>query len=206
MEKVSSHVDIQRDKVTSFYDHIGSVYDEQFESKAEHESPRILADLYKEFGIVDGTIEDIGCGTGQLKNYLGSTFEYKGIDLSEEMAKIAQQKGFDVSIGPAEEIIEQIPDKSVDHVTALSSLYFFPDIKQLIKDCERIAKKSIFLTFEQFDQELINVMKEKGIQLYNHDSGIVDNPDRVIKDILLWKRPQTGQEIYGDIVFKILDK
>ena len=197
-------LEMQRDNVIRLYNEAASIYDESFEGKAEYQIPRILLETYQKYGITEGIILDVGCGTGKLREYLGDSFTYKGIDISPMMIEEAKKRGFEGFVGPVEDVIETLADKSVDHITALSSLYFVKDYEKLIQEFERVARKSIFISLEQFQPEIIEIMKGRCINIYNHPASVIQNPTEVIKDTFLWKRPNTEDKIFGDLVFKQL--
>ncbi len=203
-EREVAEIEKQRRSVAGFYDGIASVYDDEFENKAEYKIPSILKDLYNKYEIKNGSILDIGCGTGKLKEYIGDDFNYEGVDISPAMAEEAKRRGFDVHVGPFEDVISTFPDKSVDHIVALSSLYFVKDFVLLFREFERVARKSICVSLEHFEPSVIRTMEERGIQIYNHNSLSVENPTELIRDVFLWKRPSTDDKITGDILFKKL--
>ena len=202
--KEVEELEMQRDNVIRLYNEAASIYDESFEGKAEYQIPRILLETYQKYGITEGIILDVGCGTGKLREYLGDSFTYKGIDISPMMIEEAKKRGFEGFVGPVEDVIETLADKSVDHITALSSLYFVKDYEKLIQEFERVARKSIFISLEQFQPEIIEIMKGRCINIYNHPASVIQNPTEVIKDTFLWKRPNTEDKIFGDLVFKQL--
>jgi ubiquinone/menaquinone biosynthesis C-methylase UbiE len=193
--------EIQRENVANLYNEAAPIYDDSFEGKAEYQIPKILKEIYEKYSIVGGLILDVGCGTGKLKEYLGESFDYEGIDLSPAMIEQAQKRGYVGQVGAVESVIKTLPDKSVDHVVALSSLYFIRDIENLLKEFERVARKSFFVSFEYFEPETIEMMKNKGIKIYNHPNSLIRNPTEVASNTFLWKRPNTEQKIFGDIVF-----
>lgn len=200
--KINPEIEQQRQKVMELYDYVAGVYDKEFEAKADYQAPRILKEIYAKHGITSGEVLDIGSGTGKLKEYLGENFSFTGIDISSQMIEEAKKHGYTGHVGAVEEVIKILGDKSVDHVTALSSLYFVEDFDTVLQNAERVARQSIFFTLEQFTPEIIEMMKERGIQLYNHPLSKVENPTDVIQNTYLWKRPNMEDKIYGDIVFK----
>jgi predicted TPR repeat methyltransferase len=193
----------QLKEIERMYDSIALVYDVEYEERADYQAPKILTDLYKKYQITNGSILDIGCGTGKLKKYLRGNFTYSGIDLSSNMIKEAESRGYKGYLGPTSEIIKTFSDKSFDHVVAMSSLYFMPNFNLLIDQIERVAKKSYFITLEQFDGETLAHMDKKGIKLYNHSRNIISNPTEIVENVFLWKRPGTAIKIFGDVLFKI---
>ena len=192
----------QRKNIISLYDKAAPIYEEFFEGKAEYQIPRILLETYKKHGITGGSVLDIGSGTGKLKEYLGDSFIYEGIDLSPAMISEVRRKGLKGSVGAIEDVIGTLGDKSVDHITALSSLYFIEDLGDLIKEFERVARKSIFISLENFGSNMIDAVKREGITLYNHPISVIKDPTEVIQNVFLWKRPGNDTRVSGSIIFK----
>ncbi len=199
-------IERQRKNVTELYEHAAPIYDESFDGKVEYQTPHRLIETYQKHGITEGEILDIGCGTGKLKEYLGEGFKYKGIDISPAMIELAKKRGFEGFVGPVEDVIATFEDKSVDHITALASLNFVKDWENVAKQFERVARKSIFVSLEQFTPEMIEAIKSRGIDLYNHSANAISDPKEVTRNIFLWIRPTTEErvEVYGDLVFKKL--
>jgi|GEM_PF-1082466 len=204
-EKAGTQLTAQQERVKNLYDSIAERYDADFEGKAEYAAPGYLNEIFKAAGIKNGHILDIGCGTGKLKEYLGDHFEYSGIDLSPKMLSVAESRGYAIEQGSTLETLQRHGDKSADHIVALSSLYFMDNVPALVTEFERIAIKSIFLTLEQFPPETIEMMRGRGIAIYNHPTTIISNPTKILRNVYLWKRPGTEQKIYGDVVFKKME-
>ena len=77
------------DAYTSF----ASVYDTFMDNIPYKEWAEYLVDLLKEYGINDGLILDLGCGTGNMTELLASTgYDMIGVDNAEEMLEIAMEK------------------------------------------------------------------------------------------------------------------
>jgi len=197
-----SELETQRSNVAAFYDHAAPEYVEALESKTEYQLPRIIREVYDKYGIKDGSVLDIGCGIGKIKDYLGPAFTYQGIDLSPGMVEEARKRGFDARLGPAEELIKSFGDKSVDHITAMTSLNFIKEWELLAAEFERVARNTIFVALDQYEPKLIQMMKAKGIDLYNHEASAIHDPTEMQKDVFIWKRAGTEDRVYGDIVFK----
>ncbi len=195
----------QQEQVRDLYDGIAERYDSDFEAKAEYAAPGYLIKMFSDAGISGGSILDVGCGTGKLREYLGDKFQYAGIDLSPKMLSVAEGRGYSVEQGVALEILKKHSDRSVDHIVSLSSLYFMEDFHALVAEFERIARKSMFVTLEQFPPETIKMMHDRGIAIYNHPTSAIDNPTNTLSGVYLWKRPGTDQKIYGDVVFKKME-
>lgn len=77
------------DAYTSF----ASVYDTFMDNIPYEEWAEYLIELLKEYGIQDGLVLDLGCGTGNMTELLaGAGYDMIGIDNAEEMLEIAMEK------------------------------------------------------------------------------------------------------------------
>lgn len=77
------------DAYTSF----ASVYDTFMDNIPYEEWAEYLIDLLKEYGIRDGLVLDLGCGTGNMTELLASaSYDMIGVDNAEEMLEIAMEK------------------------------------------------------------------------------------------------------------------
>lgn len=77
------------DAYTSF----ASVYDTFMDNIPYEEWAEYLVDLLKEYGIRDGLVLDLGCGTGNMTELLASAgYDMIGVDNAEEMLEIAMEK------------------------------------------------------------------------------------------------------------------
>lgn len=77
------------DAYTSF----ASVYDTFMDNIPYEEWADYLIGLLKEYGISDGLVADLGCGTGNMTELLASAgYDMIGIDNAEEMLEIAMEK------------------------------------------------------------------------------------------------------------------
>ena len=77
------------DAYTSF----ASVYDTFMDNIPYEEWAEYLVDLLKEYGISDGLVLDLGCGTGNMTELLAASgYDMIGVDNAEEMLEIAMDK------------------------------------------------------------------------------------------------------------------
>ena len=77
------------DTYTSF----ASVYDTFMDNIPYEEWADYVIGLLKEYGISDGLVADLGCGTGNMTELLASAgYDMIGIDNAEEMLEIAMEK------------------------------------------------------------------------------------------------------------------
>ena len=77
------------DAYTSF----ASVYDTFMDNIPYEEWAEYLISILNEYGIKDGLVLDLGCGTGNMTELLAKTgYDMIGIDNAEEMLEIAMEK------------------------------------------------------------------------------------------------------------------
>ena len=77
------------DAYTSF----AAVYDTFMDNIPYEEWAEYLIGLLKEYGIADGLVLDLGCGTGNMTELLASAgYDMIGVDNAEEMLEIAMEK------------------------------------------------------------------------------------------------------------------
>jgi len=160
--------------------------------------------IFNEYDISTGSILDIGCGPGNLKDILTGNFYFTGIDKSQKMLAIAESKSYKTIYGDILNELKNIPDKFFDYVVALSSLYFVENIDLVIKEISRIAKKAWLISLDQITPQLVDhYKKSENINLYNHFNV---NMEDVSEEIYFsgWKSPTTNEIIKCRLVFKKL--
>jgi ubiquinone/menaquinone biosynthesis C-methylase UbiE len=94
------------------------------------------------------TVLDIGCGTGSFCLRLASTgAQVHGLDLSEEMVRIAREKTRDADVdnvafhvGPFDETFIEFGPKSLDGIFAYSLLHLVPDREAALQQIFRTLK------------------------------------------------------------------
>ena len=75
------------------YTGFAQVYDTFMDNVPYDEWGEYLVSLLKKYGVEDGLVLDMGCGTGAMTRYLDAHgYDMTGIDLSEEMLTIAKEK------------------------------------------------------------------------------------------------------------------
>ncbi len=82
--------------------------------------------------IGNGSVLDIGCGTGLLANYLSPKANYKGIDLNTRLLGYAERKGLNVEKMDCKEV-KKFPDVDVYFICDLLH-HINPDHGKFIKD------------------------------------------------------------------------
>ena len=80
-------------KIMDAYTSFASVYDTFMDNIPYEEWAEYLINFLKEYGIHDGLVLDLGCGTGNMTELLAeSGYDMIGIDNAEDMLEIAMQK------------------------------------------------------------------------------------------------------------------
>ena len=75
------------------YTGFAQVYDTFMDNVPYDEWGEYLVSLLKKYGVEDGLVLDMGCGTGAMTRYLDAHgYDMTGIDVSEEMLTIAKEK------------------------------------------------------------------------------------------------------------------
>lgn len=72
------------------------VYDELMDNVPYDEWARYLIGLLKEYGVTEGLVCELGCGTGQMTRRLAAAgYDMIGIDLSEDMLEVAREQEYE---------------------------------------------------------------------------------------------------------------
>ena len=75
------------------YTSFAQVYDLFMDNVPYEEWSRYIIGLLKEYGICDGTVLDLGCGTGKITRLLKKAgYDMIGVDNSEDMLELAMEK------------------------------------------------------------------------------------------------------------------
>ena len=75
------------------YTSFARVYDTFMDNVPYKEWADYLGKILKEYGIDDGLVLDLGCGTGNMTEMLASSgYDMIGVDNAEEMLEIAMEK------------------------------------------------------------------------------------------------------------------
>ncbi|MHC4839726.1 MAG: class I SAM-dependent methyltransferase [Planctomycetota bacterium] len=101
--------------------------------------PELVADYN---GQTNGTVADIGCGTGiSSRLFAKSGFNVIGIEPSAEMRAKAEQTGGGLEYRDGEAIATGLADESVDVVMAAQALHWF-ELEPTLDEWQRILKAS----------------------------------------------------------------
>lgn len=125
------------------FDDIANYYDQWFETplgKKIFESERRAIESLIENG-ENKLALDLGIGTGLFTQILREKgFRVIGVDISEEMLKIARKRGFEVI---KHDLNDPLPfeNDSFDFVFSMTSIEFLKDPKPLFNETKRVLKK-----------------------------------------------------------------
>ncbi|NES75362.1 MULTISPECIES: class I SAM-dependent methyltransferase [Okeania] len=181
-----------------FYDKFADNYDDAIEdSKSKVQYVNEALKMFQQRNYHQGSVLDIGCGTGLLSGLLQGNFEYTGIDISAKMLEYAAKRGYKTIHKPIETALAEIDSQSYDFVFCLGSLYFVEDAATAIKHIYRIARKNIIISLDEATEEFI---KNVVVPVYDHSKIVIEN---AIEDyfILGWTSPTTGIPIRTRMIY-----
>ena len=198
---------VQQRAIKHVYDIAAPLYD----SWASETGPtkytllRITKELFEKYRVTNGNLLDVGVGTGPLKDVLGNSFDYTGIDLSNEALKRAQQKGYKTTEGSLEEIVPAIQTGTYDHTIALSCLYYIhpEQIVEVLDNLYRISSKSLLVSLDAVGPIQEVVLQKTGARLFDYSKREWPHLPQPSEDILTqaWTSPSAGIRVDARILF-----
>lgn len=93
----------------------------------------------------NAVVLEVGCNTGMfMKQLEDSTLGAKikklsGIDVNKDAVDTAKQRGFDASLGDAQNL-ENIPDASIDTLFSMHTYEHVPDLHKAFREISRVLK------------------------------------------------------------------
>ncbi|MDR2773007.1 MAG: methionine biosynthesis protein MetW [Elusimicrobiota bacterium] len=99
------------------------------------------------------SVLDLGCGRGDLLEYLTSTkhINGQGIEIKEEAVFACIEKGLTVFHSDIEKGLDAYPSNSFDYVLMYNSIQEIKNVDTIIKECFRIGK-TLIVGFPNFAQ------------------------------------------------------
>lgn len=86
------------------YESFARVYDLFMDNVPYEEWGSYLTGLLREYGICNGTVAELGCGTGKMTRLLAAAgYDMIGVDNSEEMLEIAREAEYEADAWSAAE-------------------------------------------------------------------------------------------------------
>ena len=141
------------------FDKRADKYDDHFEGKLS----RVFYELiYENIELSDSAqVLDVGCGTGTILKTLSERFNIvaHGIDVENEMLKVAKAKcsGMDIQLCSCE--ATPFADNSLDAVIACMAYHHFPDKQAFENEAARILITSTVKSFAIRDASLQFISK-----------------------------------------------
>ena len=107
--------------------------------------------LNKFFNAKKGNMEilEVGCGTGIILSNIRGLCKATGIDLTEDMLKIARKKGLNVKMAEATKL--PFKDDIFDLVYSFQVLPHVPDIKKAVDEIVRVSKNDGIIIFDLYN-------------------------------------------------------
>ena len=134
-------------KTHNSYDRIAKFYDDVI--GRSFEPAFFLKDLINKYSSNVTSVLELGCGTGGILEVLSRDYDVSGVDLSEEMLKIARRKNPNVSFSK-QSIVDFKLDKKFDAVICvydtINHLTKFSEWKKLFRNVyKHLNQSGIFL-------------------------------------------------------------
>ncbi|MGD1805019.1 class I SAM-dependent methyltransferase [Dapis sp. BLCC M126] len=156
-----------------FHNNYSTKYDEIAKTRSNLKFHNEAVKIFRQYNHHQGSILDIGCGTGFLSELLQGDFEYTGIDISVNMLEYAAKRGYKTIHKPIETALVEIDSHSYDFVFCLASLYFVEDAGTAIEHLYRIARKAILISLNEVTEEYIQKFI---VPVYDHSKILIENP------------------------------
>ena len=141
---------------------------------------------------------EIGIGSGKFAEPLGIKI---GVEPSENMRKLAKQRGIKVYDGVGENL--QFADKSFDYVLMVTTICFLSDIKKAFKEIRRILKEEgkFIIGFVDRESELGKEYLEKKEDNVFYKNAVFYSAKDVITLLkeMEFKNISTIQTIFGKL-------
>ena len=142
--------------IEEFYNAFSSEYDDTVLSKeCDYRHIHETKKIFSRHQITDGEILDLGCGTGLLKESLGSKFKYTGIDISRNMLSLAKKRGYRTVHSSLEQALPNLADNTFDYCICLSALFLIQNAEQAIFHMKRVSRKGVIISLDELPEEYI---------------------------------------------------
>ncbi|NER03593.1 MAG: class I SAM-dependent methyltransferase [Okeania sp. SIO3C4] len=190
---------VNKISATEFYDDLAAKYDDDWLNNSQYNVQHVneAVKIFQRHNYRQGSILDIGCGTGAISELLQGNFEYTGIDLSTQMLEYAAKRGYKTINKSIETALPEIDTNSYDFVFCLSALLLIEDAKTAIEQMERIARQAILISIDETTEEFI---KNFAVPVYDHSKITIEN---ATEDYFIagWISKTTGIPIRTRMIF-----
>lgn len=152
------------------YQSFASVYDLFMDNVPYEEWCEYIKSLLEEYGIKDGLVLDLGCGTGKMTRLLSAAgYDMIGVDNSEEMLEIARDAEYSVTDG------EDAADTSEEDGRAMLS----DEAKSEQEQIENARKNILYLLQDMREFELFGTVRAV--------VSICDSMNYILEEDDLWE-------------------
>lgn len=133
------------------------VYDELMDNVPYDEWARYLTGLLKEYGVSEGLVCELGCGTGQMTKRLAAAgYDMIGIDSSEDMLNIAREKEYEEGDASTSGEEEAFADGGVSSVLYLQqdmrSFELYGTVSAIVSICDS-------MNYITSDEDMLSVFR-----------------------------------------------
>ena len=163
--------------------------------------------------IFQGSVLDLGCGTGRLgRNLPIERGSIVGIDISPDMAEIGKREGYyqGIRVGSIQKVLPTMP--MFDHVVSLTALHHIPSVELsfILSSAFQKARKSITLAMDEIPESYNEALRKLGplagaMQGHNHraamKSYVIPRDWRLTDEtrVFGWRSPNTGHDIFTTV-------
>ena len=128
------------------YDNMANVYDNVYVGKREKQEDKLTNEYLLIHNLLQGSVLDLGCGTGNILDYKHNITEYYGIDISKKMLKIHKKRHKDSFINLINDDMsnqKNYPDKKFDNiVSTFGSISYLKNPEKLPKILKKCLKEN----------------------------------------------------------------
>ena len=148
------------------YENFARVYDTFMDNVPYGEWAGFLTGLLREYGIRDGILLDLGCGTGSLTQILAeSGYDMIGVDSSSDMLEIAMEK---------QEKTPGLPGKILYLLQDIREFELYGTVRAIVSTCDSLN----YLTEEADLEETFRLVNNYDLTLFlRKDAGTPGRAD-----------------------------
>lgn len=196
------------------YTRFAEVYDTFMDNVPYEEWASYLISLLKEYGIEDGVVLELGCGTGNLTRILAeSGYDMIGIDNSYEMLEIARDREYeddyyegtleDEEDDSYEDSLEYEDDNNYEDNIDLqdkNNISVHSNSQGIDSNCNSIKNEdNIFLGVNNDSYSTITFVEENDLELDNYHEGYEEEEEGNLSRILYLEQDMRDFELFGTV-------